>query len=462
MIGLVMSFAFPELKEFRKRRIYQIMTDRFAGMNQSSCIDLNSYCGGDFKGIRSKLDYIQNLGYNAIWISPTVEQVSNSISAYHGYWFSNFYGTNPHFGSEQDLKDLINEAHKRDIFVIADVVYNHVGSCPGGSQDFSCVVTFPLPEYYHPDCYIYDWNNDTLVQNCRLYGLPDLDQDHPFVRQQLLNWAQWYQQQFNFDGFRIDTVKHIDHKFWKDLRKVTPWFNIGEIYDGSYTYLRQFTNQEEVHSTFNYPLFFAISNAIGNSQSMYQLSNTFSESVLVFEDDVYDLGVFFENHDNPRFLAAHNDIKKYENALALIHTWVGIPVLYYGQEQDLVGGFDSENRQALWLFGYDQNANHYQFIKQLNDIRCKIPFDQLDQKELYVSDNFYSYSRGNRVMVALTNAGKGSSQIFYNVENSPFSANTKICDIFSKECINVNIDGSVDIYLNQGQTKVYIMESDMI
>ncbi|CAL6030133.1 Alpha_amylase [Hexamita inflata] len=142
MLLTVSSFAFPNPLEFCSRRIYQVLTDRFAGTNQNNCNDLYSYCGGNYIGLISKLDYIRNLGYNAIWISPTVEQAQNSNNAYHGYWFSNFYGTNPHFGSAQDLKNLINEAHKRDIWVIADVVYNHVGNCYGGYSTHSREVIY--------------------------------------------------------------------------------------------------------------------------------------------------------------------------------------------------------------------------------------------------------------------------------------------------------------------------------
>ncbi|CAL5978070.1 1 [Hexamita inflata] len=460
MLGLLTTFAFPDPREFRKRRIYQLLTDRFAGTNQNNCNDLHSYCGGNYQGLIGKLDYIKNLGYNAIWISPTVEQAQNSNQAYHGYWFSNFYGTNPHFGSAQDLKDMINEAHKRDIWVLADVVYNHVGNCYGGSQDFSCITTFPKGEYYHNDCQVSDWNNQWQVQNCRLSGLPDLNQDHQFVRSELLKWAQWYQKEFNFDGFRIDTVKHIDHNFWKDLRRVTPWFNIGEVFDGSYPYLRSFTNDQEVQTTFNYPLYFTIGSSIGGGQSMQGISNNFHEAASTFGDNVKDLGVFFENHDNQRFLSQYNDKKKYENALALMHTWIGIPVLYYGSEQDMNGGNDPDNRHPMWWVGFNENGNHFQFIKKLNSLRDRIPFDSLDQRELYVANNFYSYARGNKAMVALTNAGQNSGQVHYRVPNSPFEGNARICDVISGECINANGDGSVDVYLNQGQARVYVRESD--
>ena len=98
----------------------QILTDRFArtGNSTSPCSDLSDYCGGTFRGIIDKLDYIQGLGANAIWISPIPEQTPKG---YHGYWQKNLYKINPHFGTETDLKELVEECHRRDIWVMLDV-----------------------------------------------------------------------------------------------------------------------------------------------------------------------------------------------------------------------------------------------------------------------------------------------------------------------------------------------------
>ena len=98
----------------------QILTDRFAktGDASSPCQDLRDYCGGSYQGIIDKLDYIQGLGANAIWISPIPEQTDKG---YHGYWQKNIYNLNEHFGTSDDLKRLVSECHKRDIWVMVDV-----------------------------------------------------------------------------------------------------------------------------------------------------------------------------------------------------------------------------------------------------------------------------------------------------------------------------------------------------
>ena len=98
----------------------QLLTDRFAkeSDDDGSCSDLSTYCGGTFKGIMQKLDYIQGLGVNAMWISPIPLQTDDG---YHGYWQQDITQINPHFGTEQDLKDLVEACHDKDIWVMLDV-----------------------------------------------------------------------------------------------------------------------------------------------------------------------------------------------------------------------------------------------------------------------------------------------------------------------------------------------------
>ncbi len=144
-------------EEWKSRTIYQILTDRFSRTSgDTSGCDISKYCGGTFKGLQNNLDYIQNMGFDAIWISPVVE---NTDGGYHGYWAKNFYQINSHFGTQQDFQNLINECHKRGIWVMVDVVGNHVG--PVGT-DYSGIKQFTKPEYYHDYCTI---NQDDFLHN---------------------------------------------------------------------------------------------------------------------------------------------------------------------------------------------------------------------------------------------------------------------------------------------------------
>jgi alpha-amylase len=137
----------------------QILTDRFAKDTDdtSSCTDLKGYCGGTFNGIIQKLDYLEGLGINAIWISPIPEQSDNG---YHGYWQKNLYNVNSHFGTSGDLHRLVQECHSRGIWVMLDVVGNHMGY---HNQDMEDFYPFTQPEHYHSDCPLNDYNNQHEV-----------------------------------------------------------------------------------------------------------------------------------------------------------------------------------------------------------------------------------------------------------------------------------------------------------
>jgi len=133
--------------DWKKRAVYQLVTDRFAkGNGDKSNCDLSKqpyYCGGDFDGIVANLQYIKNLGFDAIWISPVVD---NTPNGFHGYWARNWNKINEYFGGEEGLKRLMKAAHDMDIWVMVDVVGNHVG--PVGT-DYSSISPFNQASHYH-------------------------------------------------------------------------------------------------------------------------------------------------------------------------------------------------------------------------------------------------------------------------------------------------------------------------
>ena len=137
--GLAMANA-ADTAAWKKRAVYQVLTDRFAKSsgeaNDGACTNLSDYCGGTFKGIENHLDYIAGMGFDAIWISPVVD---NLDKGYHGYWAKDWEKINSNFGSEEDLKSMVNAAHSKGMYVMVDVVANHVA--PVG-DDFSQINPF--------------------------------------------------------------------------------------------------------------------------------------------------------------------------------------------------------------------------------------------------------------------------------------------------------------------------------
>ena len=137
---LLSAISCKSKEEWKTIAIYQILTDRFARTSDTGWCNLSQYCGGNNRGIIEKLSYIKEMGFDAIWISPIVENLEGS---YHGYHLTNLYNLNYHFGSEEDFRALISACHAQDIWVMVDVVANHVA--PVGT-DYGKITPFNKAE----------------------------------------------------------------------------------------------------------------------------------------------------------------------------------------------------------------------------------------------------------------------------------------------------------------------------
>ena len=140
--ALLLAFAHAATKDaWLSRSIYQVLTDRFASPTGAPCGDLHAYCGGTFSALESRLDYIAAMGFDAVWISPVVD---NAPGGYHGYWQRNMSAINANFGSAADLASLSRALHARGMFLMVDVVGNHA-STGAISNNFP----FNTPASYH-------------------------------------------------------------------------------------------------------------------------------------------------------------------------------------------------------------------------------------------------------------------------------------------------------------------------
>jgi alpha-amylase len=326
---------------WKQRAVYQVLTDRFSKDTQggSACSNLSNYCGGTWKGIQNNLDYIQGMGFDAIWISPIVKNIE---PGYHGYWASNWEEVNEHNGTEQDLINLVNAAHAKGIYVMVDVVANHSG--PIGT-DYSKIYPLNKAEHYHSRCDI-NWSDQGSVEYCRLADLPDLNQDgNSWVRQYLKDWVKGIVDKYNFDGIRIDTIPEVPKDFWKEYGASAGVFQMGECFNGDPAYVGPY--QSYLTGLFNYPMYYTILDVFGSGQSMNKIENRYNAENSHF-NDLHALGVFVDNHDNARFLHSHSNHANFTAAIIFSLTSQGIPFVYYGSEQYYSGGNDPANRESLW------------------------------------------------------------------------------------------------------------------
>ena len=442
-----LPFSFPKTKEeWKSRIIYQLLTDRFAvdpPLN-TSC-DLSSYCGGTFKGILSKLSYLKSLGVSALWISPIV---ANTPHGYHGYWLKSLYEINANFGTSDELLELIQACHAEDIWVMVDVVANHVG--PVGT-DYSALLPFNESEHFHEICSISSedfLNNQQRVENCRLMDLPDLNSENPFVRNSLLSWIKDLVAKFSFDGIRIDTVPEVPKAFWKEFAASAGVFSIGEVSDGRISYVAGY--QEDLDSTLNYPLYFQLKNVFLYGHSMREIES-FYEEMRAFKDQAA-LGCFIDNHDNARFLSINNDLTAFMNYIAYNLASNGIPILYYGSEQGFSGGNDPKNREVLWG-NFDEKHALFLFIKKINLARNAEKWYGEEQVQRLADDEAYFFSRG-KVFFAFTNR---KSLVAKTVNDHPYKEGDVLCDLLSDECVPVE-NMRFELSFEKGDAKILILK----
>lgn len=346
---------------------------------------------------------------------------------------------------------MYSNTHTRQgMFVMVDVVANHMGQ--GAIAD-----NRPEPlnqaSSYHKPCDI-DYNNQTSIEVCEIAKLPDLNTQSSDIRTLLNTWVAWLVKEYQFDGVRIDTVKHVEKDFWPGFASAAGVYSVGEVWDGNPSYLAQYAKL--MPGLLDYATYYPMNRfyqQTGSAQDLVDMMNTVSNTF----PDPSALGTFLDNHDNPRWLNQKNDQTLLKNALAYVVLSRGIPILYYGTEQGYAGGADPANREDLWRSNFNTNGDLYKAIKKLTTARKTAGgLAGNDHTHLYVTNNAYAWSRaGGALIVLTTNAGSGSNtQHCFNSQK----AGGRWTDVFSESNTAISADGNgqICVQVNNGEPVVLV------
>jgi alpha-amylase len=467
--------------EWRDRAIYQIITDRFAPPSDDAParteplpLECNTadqtWCGGTWLSIIDKLDYIQSMGFDAIWISPTSQNIDFQTPynfAYHGYWVNDLTKINQRFGSEDDLHKLVDAVHKRDMYIMVDVAINGIPSLsnttipPEGSM-------WTKPEQFHDFCEI-DWStelsNDKQVKDCSLgdsnLWLLDVNTENPEVVSTLNSWISDYVATYKIDGLRIDAAKHVPGEFWTNFCAAGGVFCIGEVFDDRIDYTSAFQREKWMDSILGFPFYNGLKEAfsVEPHRNMSELTERIIGTLESFPDPGV-LGNFIENHDTPRFKNITADPRLVYNAMVAQFLFEGIPVLYSGQEQDMAwGNSDPHNRGALWALGYE-NVTTVQTVTRLNKIRqgfmkgdAKFNGESyLEARSQIVANTTYDLAlRKGPILMTLTNRGSPEEAASFSIQNTGWPRGEALIDLLSCLDYAVGSGGSLSIsYSRQG------------
>lgn len=395
------SFALP-LKERRRSPqeqqgfdasdvIYLIVPDRFvngdttndsiAGMPDT----LNSEHpygrhGGDLQGIRSKLDYLQDLGVTTLWLTPVVEN-NTPTASYHGYAATDLYRIDPRLGTNDSYVEFVRAAHHRKLNVIMDHVNNHV------SIHHPWIKNLPMPDWlngtpehhqraFHSKVELHDPHSDTLTKQKVTRGwftdaMPDLNQRNPFVATYLLQNTIWWIEFSGIDGIREDTFPYIDPEFrarWcKIILEEYPRFNIvGEVWVQDPAYLAPYQHGSNFTPTFDpylpcitdFGLFDAFMRTFADTTGTIEHIFTCLTKDFLFRDPS-NLVTFLDNHDIRRIMTTvKGDAKRFKLALTLLLTTRGIPQILYGTEIGMTGGPDHGRLRADFPGGFPHHTRN--------------------------------------------------------------------------------------------------------
>jgi pullulanase len=435
--------------------IYFMLTDRFFNGDPSNDDPYNlsyekakrgAYQGGDFEGITEKLDYLDELGVNTVWISPVVENVKYDVRkgeegepyfGYHGYWASNFGELNPHFGSLEEFHTLIDEAHERGIKIMVDVVLNHTGyglkemddlaEPPAGYPTDEDRARFSDIVRQGPDV-----GTDEVVGE--LAGLPDIITENPEVGQQIIDWqTDWIEKATTAKGntidyFRVDTVKHVDKPTWQAFKnaiteKMPEHKMIGEAWgaraDNDYGYLESGMMDSLLDFGFK-----GLAKEFVNGSLKAANDKLTARNGKI--DNTSTLGQFLGSHDEDGFLhSLGGDEGKLKVAASLQATAKGQPVIYYGEELGQSGANNYPQYDNRYNFAWDQVESndilgHYKKILNFRGDYSKV-FAKGERSFVggTDSDNFLMFSReyqDESVYVGL-NVSEESKEITVSVDS---------------------------------------------
>jgi hypothetical protein len=332
--------------------LYFVLVDRFANGDPANDggtdrQDPQAFHGGDLAGVQDRLGHLEEMGVDAIWLSPIFPMRTEKFmghGAFHGYWVSHMDSIAPGFGGERALRALSTEMQKKEIHLVMDMVYNHVS--------FDSPMVEAHPDWFHPAFPIEDWGDPVQLEQNQVHGLPDFDQSRPPVYRYLLHRSRHWQNVAGASGLRIDAVRHMDSAFLAQLagdlhsgEGPAAWL-LGEDFQGSPTKLAIRARETGLDALFDFPLYYAMADVFCDGKSTAGLAATLSADRHYPEG--LQLVTFMDNHDLPRLVSrCHGDQDKAMQALLFQFGARGLPMLTYGTEFLLQGSAEPDNRGSI-------------------------------------------------------------------------------------------------------------------
>ncbi len=509
--------------------LYFLLTDRFNNGDPTNDVQfgrtekaakLRGFEGGDLRGVTQKIEdnYFSDLGVNAIWMTPLVEQIhgytdegTGKTYGFHGYWTKDWTALDPNFGTKDDLKDLVSKAHAKGIRVVLDVVINHTGpvtaadpiypkdwvrtspqcTYTGFNTTTACTLVANLPdiltenndEVQLPQFLMDKWKNEgRLEQEVKSLDAFFAKYDFPRApKYYIMKWLADYIKEYGVDGFRVDTVKHVDEQVWKDFQKVCddafaeyksknpnpfqkdqPFFMVGEVYGYGISQKKSYDFGDKKVNYFDNG-FNSLINFDFKGDAAKSYEELFSTYSRILHNDLKGVSVmnYVSSHDDGSPFDKERN-RSMESATKLLLT-PGISQIYYGDESArplVIAGTEGDAmlRSFMNWDAIEKNAETQKILihwQKLGRFRANNPAVGAGRHQKLNSDSGYWFSRtfqekniDNKVVVGLE-LPKGLKSIRVD---SVFADGTVLRDAYSAKKVKVKngelaIDTPFDIVL---------------
>lgn len=398
--------------------IYYIMVDRFNNGDIKNDFNVDaknpeSYQGGDFQGIIDKLDYLKDMGYTTLMLTPIF---NNEENGYHGYWINDFYNTEEHFGSLKTFKRLIKETHNRDMKIILEFPFNNIGPNHPWLKD-------PQKRDWFKGNMEPKVTGENTKEN-EFSNLPELDMQNPEVQKYLIDIAKWWIAETDIDGYQLNLIQNAPESFWEKFSK-----EVYEVKDDFYLIAdtvpsdinadkyEKMDIKSLIHEAFSKELRSVFSKPDQSLENLFQ--NQLQADLA--EDSPYLMGKYMDNPHTPRFTSGavknnQHPGPRWKLALTYLYTTPGVPIVYYGSEIALNGEEEPDNRKIM---DFRTDKELIDFITKLGELRQQLPSLSRGTMEVLYSDDaaaVYKRVYNDEVTVTVINNSSRSTSITLSAE----------------------------------------------
>jgi neopullulanase len=457
--------------------VYLIMPDRFANgntandnapgfMDSVSRQKQDGRHGGDLQGLINNLDYFNDLGVTALWLTPLVE--NNTPMSYHGYGATDFYNIDPRLGTNNLYKEFVSEAHKKGIKIIIDHVSNHFHRNHRWMKELPVngwihgTLDNHLPANHNKMVFVDPYRDTSLIKKVSegwfTNYLVDLNQRNEHVKKYIIQNTIWWVEFSGLDGIREDTYPYSDQPFLAEWARIIleeyPNLNIvGEVWTGEPAFLAPFQKgnmsrgfDSNLPSVTDFGIRDSYHAFLTGRGNLFNIYETFAKDYLYTEPEL--LLTFIDNHDISRGLFyAKGDLNKMKIALLLLFTTRGIPQILYGTETTLAGGDSHGTLRFDFPGGFpgddvnyfdkkslsEEQTEYYNYIKKLLSLRKnnKALFEG-EKTHFHPENGIYTYfktSGSEQFMIIINEKNEDQSLVLKPYEK--FLLNKNLTDVIS-------------------------------